>query len=96
MFPDNWLYVHAADLQMGRITNFSNWVTEINNGEKSTIVALEYWAYDADEIWNADDNYLIELGKKELYQTGRITSYNVCYTKLLRNTYCRNNNCLRG
>jgi protoporphyrinogen oxidase len=26
LFPDNWLYVHSPDLQMGRVTNFCNWV----------------------------------------------------------------------
>ncbi len=72
VFPDNWLYVHANDLQMGRITNFSNWVPEINNNEHATVVTLEYWSYDTDEIWNADSSKLIELGKKELRQTGLI------------------------
>lgn len=72
VFPDNWLYVHANDLQMGRITNFCNWVPEINNGEKSTIVVLEYWAYDQDKIWNASSEELIELGKEELKKTGLI------------------------
>lgn len=70
VFPDNWLYVHANDLQMGRITNFCNWVPEINNGEKSTIVVLEYWAYNDDKIWNSTDEELIELGKEELKKTG--------------------------
>lgn len=70
VFPDNWLYVHANDLQMGRITNFSNWVPEINNGEKSTIVALEYWAYDEDEIWKMSNEKLIELGTSEFEKTG--------------------------
>jgi len=72
VFPDNWLYVHANDLQMGRITNFCNWVPEITNGEKSTIVVSEYWAYEQDEIWNLSSDDLIELGKKELRQTGLI------------------------
>lgn len=72
VFPDNWLYVHASDLQMGRITNFSNWVPEINNGEKSTIVVLEYWAYNQDEIWTMDEASLVELGKDELRRTGLI------------------------
>lgn len=72
IFPDNWLYVHANDLQMGRITNFHNWVPEINNGEKSTIVVLEYWAYNEDKIWNSTDEELIELGKDELRKTGLI------------------------
>ena len=72
VFPDNWLYVHANDLQMGRITNFCNWVPEINQGEKSTIVVLEYWAYNEDEIWNSDNDALISLGKEELRKTGLI------------------------
>jgi protoporphyrinogen oxidase len=72
VFPDNWLYVHADDLQMGRITNFCNWVPEINKNEKSTIVVLEYWAYEKDDIWNLAHEDLIELGKKELRKTGLI------------------------
>lgn len=72
VFPDNWLYVHASDLQMGRITNFCNWVPEINNGQKSTIVVLEYWAYDQDEIWNAEKKTLVDLAKDEMRKTGLI------------------------
>lgn len=77
VFPDNWLYVHANDLQMGRITNFCNWVPEINNGEKSTIVVAEYWAYNDDELWNLSDSELIELGKKELRLTGLINELEI-------------------
>ena len=72
LFPDNWLYVHSTDLQMGRITNFRNWVPEILNGKDSTIVVLEYWCNENDPLWKASDNELIELGKKELRQTGLI------------------------
>ncbi|MFT4599978.1 MAG: protoporphyrinogen oxidase [Arenicella sp.] len=72
VFPDNWLYVHANDLEMGRITNFCNWVPEINKGQQSTIVVAEYWAYDTDEIWKKSEADLIELGKSELRQTGLI------------------------
>ncbi len=73
LFPDNWLYVHSPDLEMGRVTNFCNWVPEINNNEKSTILALEYWCYrDEDQIWKDDDQKLIELAKKEIRHTGLI------------------------
>lgn len=70
LFPDNWLYVHSTDLQMGRITNFRNWVPEILNGEKTTAVVLEYWCYDNDAMWTQDDASLIELAKVELNKTG--------------------------
>jgi protoporphyrinogen oxidase len=72
VFPDNWLYVHASDLQMGRVTNFSNWVPEVNNGEKATIVALEYWSYDEDEIWKKTDADLVALAKSEMQKTGLV------------------------
>ncbi len=72
IFPDNWLYVHASDLQMGRITNFCNWVPEINQGQKQTIVVVEYWSYAHEEIWNLTDDQLIALGKKELKATGLV------------------------
>lgn len=72
IFPDNWLYVHASDLEMGRVTNFSNWVPEINNQQKSTIVALEYWSYDEDKIWNSSDSDLIALATAEMQKTGLV------------------------
>lgn len=72
LFPDNWLYVHSADLKMGRLTNFRNWVPQINGNEQSTICALEYWCYDEDEFWNWSDEKLISLGKEELRKTGLI------------------------
>lgn len=72
LFPDNWLYVHSPELRMGRITNFRNWVPTLNRGRTSTILALEYWANENDEIWSWKDEALIDLAKRELYQTGLI------------------------
>jgi len=70
LFPDNWLYVHSADLQMGRLTNFRNWVPQLHGEEKTSIMALEYWCYDQDAIWTEDNAKLVELAKKELAATG--------------------------
>ena len=72
LFPDNWLYVHSSDLQMGRLTNFRNWVPELYGKEKTSIMVLEYWCYDEDAMWTAKDEELIELAKKELRHTGLI------------------------
>lgn len=72
LFPDNWLYVHSADLQMGRLTNFRNWVPEIYGKEKSSILVLEYWCYDEDSLWTDSDETLIELAKTELQKTGLV------------------------
>lgn len=72
LFPDNWLYVHSNELQMGRLTNFRNWVPELYGKEETSIMVLEYWCYDEDKMWSADNNELIELAKKELRATGLI------------------------
>ncbi|MBL7813209.1 MAG: FAD-dependent oxidoreductase [Bacteroidetes bacterium] len=74
LFGDNWLYVHAADLQMGRITNFRNWVPEITQGQNASILALEYWCYDNDTLWNCPEQDLIELGKQEIIKTGLVNA----------------------
>lgn len=69
LFPDNWLYIHSSDLQMGRLTNFRNWIPELYGKEKSTIVTLEYWCYDNDKLWITSDAELIHLAKTELRGT---------------------------
>ncbi len=72
LFPDNWLYIHSDNLQTGRITNFRNWSPQLCGSEKNSILALEYWCYDEDEIWTRDDAKIIELASEEMRKTGLI------------------------
>ncbi|SEK91727.1 UDP-galactopyranose mutase [Aquimarina amphilecti] len=66
LFEDNWIYVHSPEVKHGRITNFRNWCPSLNKGKKSTILCLEFWAFDSDSIWSADDKYLSDLAIREL------------------------------
>lgn len=70
LFPDNWLYINSNDVRTGRITNFRNWVPQLYGNERSSILAMEYWCYDEDDIWKEDNEKLIELAKKEILVTG--------------------------
>lgn len=70
LFNDNWLYIHEANLKTGRITNFRNWVPEITKGEDKTIIAMEYWCNNQDELWNTQDEALIAHAKYEFSKTG--------------------------
>ncbi|MEZ5079058.1 MAG: FAD-dependent oxidoreductase [Thermoleophilia bacterium] len=70
LFPDQWMYLHSADMQMGRLTNFRNWVPDLYRDRRTTILACEYWAYDEDDLWRSDDAALIELATRELAGTG--------------------------
>jgi len=70
LFPDNWIYIHSPQLKVGRITNFRNWSPHLYGEESSSILALEFWCDESDELWSRDDEYLIVLGRKELTEAG--------------------------
>ena len=73
-FPDQWIYVHEKKLMTGRITNFRNWTSTINNGLNDHIICLEYWCYDEDELWHQDNELLIQEATDELYRTGLVNN----------------------
>lgn len=66
LFEDNWIYVHSPEVKHGRITNFRNWSKELYGDKETTIVCLEFWAFDQDAIWGESDQYLADLAKKEI------------------------------
>ena len=82
LFSDNWIYVHEPDILHGRITNFRNWSPGITQGQKNSILCLEYWSFDDDELWHANDQYLGDLATKELKQLSLVPS-----DQLVLNTY---------
>ncbi|NTW61171.1 FAD-dependent oxidoreductase [Candidatus Saccharibacteria bacterium] len=88
IFPDNWIYLHSSNLKMGRITNFRNWVPEILNGKKETILALEFWCFDEDDFWKWNDDQYIELAKKELLSTGLVKPEQILDGKVIRVPKC--------
>ncbi|MEX0967790.1 MAG: FAD-dependent oxidoreductase [Bacteroidia bacterium] len=70
LFPDNWLYIHAPELNTGRITNFRNWSPGLYGDLEGTVLSLEYWCNFEDEIWSRDDSKIAEMAIKELNMTG--------------------------
>jgi protoporphyrinogen oxidase len=72
LFPDQWIYVHEPDVDVGRITNFRNWAPELYGDLKSTVLALEYWCNNEDPIWASPDDALIVKATAELLRIGLI------------------------
>jgi protoporphyrinogen oxidase len=64
-FPDNRIYVHSPDVQVGRIQNFGSWSPYLVK-EGRTCLGLEFFVFEGDETWNRPDEELIEQGKREL------------------------------
>ena len=64
-FPDNWIYVHSPQVQVGRIQNFGSWSPYLVK-EGRTCLGLEFFVFEGDATWNKPDAELIEQGKREL------------------------------
>lgn len=89
LFEDNWLYIHSPEVKLGRITNFRNWCPSINKGKETTILALEYWCFEKDEIWSQNDDLIINLAKTELLSTNLTSKkINIINSKVIRVPKC--------
>ncbi|MFG0317511.1 MAG: NAD(P)/FAD-dependent oxidoreductase [Planctomycetota bacterium JB042] len=66
LFPDNWIYIHSPDVQMGRIQNFKNWSPDMVPDASKTCLGLEYFVFEGNELWNSPDDRLVELGASEV------------------------------
>ncbi|WP_318343167.1 FAD-dependent oxidoreductase [Flagellimonas baculiformis] len=78
LFDDNWLYIHSNDVLHGRITNFRNWCPTLNSGKKSTILCLEYWCFENDDIWMSEDKKLIDTAFEEVRKIKLVTNDDLC------------------
>ena len=70
LFPDNWIYIHDPSVHVGRIQNYKNWSAEMVPDSSKTSLGAEYFTNRGDELWEMDDELLIELAKRELDQLG--------------------------
>ena len=64
-FPDNWIYIHSPEVEVGRVQNFGQWSEHLVKDGR-TCLGLEYFVTEGDNLWTMDDDDLIELGKAEL------------------------------
>jgi protoporphyrinogen oxidase len=68
LFPDNWIYIHEPDVKVGRIQNFRSWSPWMVPDPSKACVGLEFFCFAGDELWEMDDDKLVELGMRELEQ----------------------------
>jgi hypothetical protein len=77
VFPDNWLYIHAPEVKMGRIQNYKNWSPEMVPDPSRTSLGLEYFLWDQDQEWDWPTDRLVNLGMDECQQLGLVESHEV-------------------
>ncbi|MBC6410161.1 MAG: FAD-dependent oxidoreductase [Ekhidna sp.] len=74
LFTDNWLYIHSPDVRHGRVTNFRNWCPSLNRDSKTTILCMEFWCFEHEDIWTSKEDNVIEIAKNEIYKINLISS----------------------
>ena len=77
VFKDNWIYVHSPQVKVGRIQNFKNWSPEMVPDPSHTSLGLEYFVQQGDELWNADDQAIIDVAILECVELGFIDERDV-------------------
>lgn len=82
LFMDNWIYVHSKNISTGRITNFANWTQDLRCGRSESILCLEYWANDDENLWNLSSDEIINIAKKDL-----LDSALVAHSSQIKRTY---------
>jgi protoporphyrinogen oxidase len=70
LFPDNWIYIHEPGVKVGRIQNFKNWSPEMVPDPEYSCLGMEYFCFEGDGLWVADDAELVELARKEIHSLG--------------------------
>jgi protoporphyrinogen oxidase len=68
LFPDNWIYIHDPAVRVGRIQNFRSWSPWMVPEDDKTCVGMEYFCFKGDDLWDMEDDKLVELASRELEQ----------------------------
>jgi protoporphyrinogen oxidase len=87
-FPDNWIYIHAPEVSVGRIQNYGQWSPYMVK-EGRTCLGLEYFVSEGDELWDSTDDDLVELASRELHEIGLVETGQVekGYVVRMKKTY---------
>ena len=72
LFPDNWIYIHDPSVNVGRIQNYRSWSPWMVPDPSKACVGLEYFCFQGDDLWEKDDDALVELAKDELARLGLV------------------------
>jgi protoporphyrinogen oxidase len=87
-FPDNWIYIHAPDVSVGRIQNYGSWSPYMVK-EGRTCLGLEYFVFEGDKLWETADDELIALASRELEQLdlGKVSDVEAGYVVRVPKAY---------
>ncbi len=65
-FPDNWIYIHAKEVGMARISDYRNFSREMVTDDNVSPLTVEYFTFKEGPLWGKSDEELISIAGKEL------------------------------
>ncbi|EKE43383.1 hypothetical protein OCGS_2515 [Oceaniovalibus guishaninsula JLT2003] len=83
-FPDNWIYVHAPEVKVGRIQNFRAWSADMLPDKDTASIGMEYFCQEGDGLWTMSDDDLRDLAGRELEQLGLASAEDVIGAAVIR------------
>ena len=71
--PDNWVYVHDRNVQMGRFQIYNNWSPYMVRDPEHTVwIGLEYFCNEGDALWSMSDEDFAAFAVREMAVMGLI------------------------
>lgn len=83
-FKDNWVYIHAREVKVGRIQNFRAWSKEMLPNTDTASIGMEYFCQEGDNLWTMDDEDLRALAAAELEKLGLAPADSVIGAAVIR------------
>ena len=84
LIADNWVYIQEPDVLVGRMQIFNNWSPYMVADKDTVWIGLEYFCYEADELWKKSDAEMIALAAVEMEKIGIISKADVLDGTVIR------------
>ena len=66
VLPDTWVYLHSPKVRAGRLQLYKNWSPDMVPDPEMSILGLEYFCWEGDELWQKPEDELFEIAAKDL------------------------------
>jgi len=84
MPPDNWIYIQERDVRIGRLQVFNNWSSDLVADDGKVWLGLEYFCQQGDDLWQREDQAMIDFAAGELDKIGMIDRADVLDGTVIR------------
>lgn len=70
IIPDNWIYIHAPEVQAGRMQVYKNWSKDMVPDKENNVIAFEYFTFEGGDFWYSPDEKILEIAKEDYEKLG--------------------------